>query len=51
MKEWQKTQTEFNGKVVEALKKVLTPEQQEKLPKTGESKAKKKKAPKESDAK
>jgi Spy/CpxP family protein refolding chaperone len=51
MKEWQKSQTEFNGKVVEALKKVLTPEQQEKLPKSGESKAKKKKTPKESDAK
>lgn len=51
MKEWQKSQTEFNGKVVAALKKVLTPEQQEKLPKSAESKAKKKKTPKESDAK
>lgn len=51
MKEWQKSQTAFNGKVVEALKKVLTPEQQEKLPKSGDSKTKKKKAPKESDAK
>ena len=51
LKEWQKSQTEFNGKVVEALKKVLTSEQQEKLPKTGESKAKKKKASKESNAK
>jgi len=51
MKEWQKSQTEFNGKVVEALKKVLTPEQQEKLPKSAESKAKKKKTPKESDSK
>ena len=51
MKEWQKSQTEFNGKVIEALKKVLTPEQQEKLPKSGETKGKKKKTSKESDAK
>lgn len=51
MKEWQKSQTEFNGKVIEALKKVLTPEQQEKLPKSAESKAKKKKTPKASDSK
>ncbi|MCA9033988.1 MAG: hypothetical protein KDA91_02605 [Planctomycetaceae bacterium] len=28
----QREQTELNGKIVEALKKVLTPEQQEKLP-------------------
>lgn len=33
MKEFQKTQQEFNAKVIESLKKVLTPEQQEKLPK------------------
>lgn len=34
MKEWQKSQTAFSGKIVAALKKILTPEQQEKLPKT-----------------
>lgn len=50
MKEWQKSQTEFNGKVIEALKKVLTPEQQEKLPKTDGAKGKKKPS-KESGAK
>ena len=43
MKEHQKAQTEFNGKVVEALKKVLTPEQQELLPKARGEKGKKKK--------
>lgn len=45
MKEWQKSQTEFSVKVVEALKGVLTPEQMEKLPKVGGdgSKPKKKK--------
>lgn len=51
MKEWQASQTEFNGKVVEALKKVLTPAQQEKLPKLGAEKGKKKKASKEPDSK
>ena len=40
MKELQKQQTELNGKVVVALKKVLTPEQQEKLPKVGANKKK-----------
>ena len=34
----QKSQQELNGKVIAALKKVLTPEQQEKLPKTGGAK-------------
>jgi len=33
LKEHQAAMTELNGKIVEALKKVLTPEQQEKLPK------------------
>ena len=42
MKAWTKTQTEFNGHVIEALKKVLTPEQQEKLPKSRGEKGKKK---------
>ena len=42
MKAWTKTQTEFNGHVIEALKKVLTPEQQEKLPKPRGEKGKKK---------
>jgi Spy/CpxP family protein refolding chaperone len=43
LKEWRKSETEFNAKVIEALKKVLTPEQQTKLPKTGTSKTKSKK--------
>ena len=38
LKEWKKSETEFNAKVVEALKKVLTPEQQAKLPKTSTAK-------------
>ena len=41
MKTWTKTQAEFNGQVIEALKKVLTPEQQEKLPKPRGEKGKK----------
>jgi len=43
LKEHKKAQDEFNGKVIEALKKVLTPEQQESLPKPREEKTKKKK--------
>ena len=39
LKEWKKSETEFNAKVVEALKKVLTPEQQAKLPKSSTAKA------------
>lgn len=35
MKEINKQQAEVNGQLVEALKKFLTPEQQEKLPKVG----------------
>ena len=35
MKDIQKQNTELNGKIVEALKKFLTPEQIEKLPKVG----------------
>ncbi len=35
MKEIQKQQNEVSGKIVEALKKFLTPEQIEKLPKVG----------------
>lgn len=35
MKDIQKQQTEVSGKIVEALKKFLTPEQIEKLPKVG----------------
>ena len=38
LKEWRKSETEFNAKVVEALQKVLTPEQQAKLPKTSTAK-------------
>ena len=44
LNEHSKLQTEFNGKVIEALRKVLTPEQQEKLPKQGGVKGKNKKA-------
>lgn len=33
MQEFQKTQQAFNAKVIENLRKILTPEQQEKLPK------------------
>jgi Spy/CpxP family protein refolding chaperone len=43
MKAWSKTQKEFEGQVVVALKKVLTPEQQEQLPKPKGEKGKKKK--------
>ena len=39
LKEWRKSETEFNGRVIESLKKVLTPEQQAKLPKTSSSKS------------
>jgi len=35
MKDIQKQQTDLHGKIVEALKKFLTAEQQEKLPKVG----------------
>ncbi len=35
MKEINKQQAEVNGQLVQALKKLLTPEQQEKLPKVG----------------
>lgn len=41
-KEHQKAQSAFTGKVVEALKKVLTPEQQAQLPGAGREKDKKK---------
>ncbi len=44
LNEHSKLQTEFNGKVIEALRKVLTPEQQEKLPKQRGEKGKNKKA-------
>lgn len=40
MKEVQKLQTALNGQVLEALKKVLTPEQQAKLPNQGAGKKK-----------
>ena len=43
MKEHQKSQHEFNTKVVEVLKKVLTPEQQDQLPKKDGDKEKGKK--------
>ena len=43
LKEHQKAQQEFNARVITALKKVLTPEQQEQLPKSGGEKGKKKK--------
>jgi Spy/CpxP family protein refolding chaperone len=45
MKEWQKSQAEFSASVIESLKKVLTPEQIEQLPKPqGQKKGKKKAA-------
>lgn len=47
MKVVQKSQQEFNAKVIAALKKVLTPEQIEKLPKTDGAKGKDKKKKKD----
>jgi Spy/CpxP family protein refolding chaperone len=44
LKEWQKKQSELNAKVLDALKPILTPEQIEKLPKTGRGKGKSKKS-------